>query len=79
VGDTPRKARLSRRPYSLLSASENQTCDESVTKGRLRKAVQFHDAAELIRELSDDESDIGDAFVTLCSLFSWPHVPGDRQ
>jgi hypothetical protein len=34
--------------------------------GRLRKAEQFLDAAETIREFSDDEHDVGDAYVTLC-------------
>ena len=27
--------------------------------------MQFHDAAETIREFADDEADVGDAFVTL--------------
>jgi hypothetical protein len=41
-------------------------CDERITAGRLRKAEQFLDAAEAIRDLADDEAEIGDAFVTLC-------------
>jgi hypothetical protein len=32
----------------------------------MRKAEQFWHAAESIRELADDEADIGDAYVTLC-------------
>jgi hypothetical protein len=32
----------------------------------LRKAEQFLDAAETIRELADEEDEIGDALVTLC-------------
>lgn len=41
-------------------------CDERTAAGRLRKALQFRDAAETIRELADDEAEVGDAFVTLC-------------
>jgi indole-3-glycerol phosphate synthase len=41
-------------------------CDERITAGRLRKAEQFLDAAEAIRDLADDEAETGDAFVTLC-------------
>jgi hypothetical protein len=43
-----------------------RNCDESISAGRLRKAQQFRDAAKTIRELADDEAEIGDAFVTLC-------------
>jgi len=41
-------------------------CDDRITAGRFRKAQQFRDAAETIREFADDETEIGDAFVTLC-------------
>lgn len=41
-------------------------CDEATIAGRLRKAEQFLDAAETIREFADDEHDVGDALVTLC-------------
>jgi hypothetical protein len=41
-------------------------CDERISAGRLRKALQFRDAAETIREFADDEAEIGDALVTLC-------------
>jgi len=41
-------------------------CDEATSAGRLRKAEQFLDAAETIRDFADDESDVGDAYVTLC-------------
>jgi hypothetical protein len=37
-----------------------------VTAGRLRKAEQFVDAAETVREFADDEMDVADAHVTLC-------------
>lgn len=41
-------------------------CDEATIAGRLRKAEQFLDAAETVREFADDEGEIGDALVTLC-------------
>jgi hypothetical protein len=41
-------------------------CDERISAGRFRKALQFRDAARTIREFADDEAEIGDAFVTLC-------------
>jgi len=41
------------------------TCTEAIAAGRMRKAEQFSDAAETIREFADDEADVGDAYVTL--------------
>jgi hypothetical protein len=41
-------------------------CDEAIAGGRLRKAEQFLDAAATVRDLADDEADVGDALVTLC-------------
>lgn len=41
-------------------------CDEATARGRLRKAEQFFEAAASIRDLADNEADVGDAFVTLC-------------
>jgi hypothetical protein len=43
-----------------------RVCDDAVTAGRLRKAEQFVDAAETVREFADDELDVADAYVTLC-------------
>jgi hypothetical protein len=40
--------------------------DEATIAGRLRKAEQFLDAADMIRECSGDEHDVGEALVTLC-------------
>jgi hypothetical protein len=40
-------------------------CDRVVAQGRLRKAVQLWEAAEIVREFADDEAEIGDAYVTL--------------
>lgn len=41
-------------------------CDDATMSGRMRKAQQFMEAADTIRELADDEADVGDAFVTMC-------------
>ena len=40
--------------------------DAATIEGRLRKAEQFMEGAETIRDLADDERDVGDAYVTLC-------------
>ncbi len=41
-------------------------CDESTIAGRFRKAEQFMQGAQTIRELADDDGDVGDAYITLC-------------
>ena len=41
-------------------------CNRADALGRLTKAEQFYGAAEDIRVLASEESDIGDAYVTLC-------------
>jgi len=41
-------------------------CSEEIVSGRLRKAEQFLEVAEMVRELADDEGDVGNALVTLC-------------
>jgi hypothetical protein len=41
-------------------------CDESTIEGRLAKAEQFLEAAQVIREFAGDERDVADAYVTLC-------------
>jgi len=46
--------------------ARTRPCDEAIRAGRLRKAEQFMEAAETVRDLADDEGDVGDAFVTLC-------------
>ena len=42
------------------------SCDESMIIGRLAKAEQFLESAEIIREFAADEHDVADAYVTLC-------------
>jgi hypothetical protein len=49
-----------------MMATRVRKCDGEIVAGRFRKAEQFLDAAKTIRELADDEADVGDAFVTLC-------------
>jgi hypothetical protein len=47
-------------------SGRTRRCDEAIARGRLRKAEQFWAAAESVRELADDEEEIGDVYVTLC-------------
>ena len=46
--------------------SRVRKADAAAIEGRLRKAEQFMEGAETIRDLADDERDVGDAYVTLC-------------
>ncbi len=46
--------------------ARTRPCDEATIAGRLRKAEQFLEAAETIREFADDEDEVGDTYVTLC-------------
>lgn len=41
-------------------------CSRADALGRLAKAEQFYGAAEDVRALANEESDVGDAYVTLC-------------
>lgn len=41
-------------------------CEGSVRRGRMNKATQFIEAADLVRELADEHRDVADAYVTLC-------------
>ncbi len=66
-------------------------CDEGTIAGRLRKAEQFLEAAETIREVADDEHDVADALVTLyvhagvaaadvlCCIALGEHAQGERH
>jgi hypothetical protein len=47
-------------------SGRTRPCDDAVIHGRLRKAEQFWEAAEIAREFADDEAEVGDAYVTLC-------------
>ena len=45
---------------------KTRRCDDGIARGRLRKAEQFLESAMNVRDLADDEGDVGDTFVTLC-------------
>lgn len=47
-------------------ATRIKDCDEGVATGRFRKAEQFLEAAQNVRDLADDEAEVGDVLVTLC-------------
>jgi hypothetical protein len=47
-------------------ASRLRPCDTATADGRLSKAKQFLEAATVLRDVSDNETEVGDAFVTLC-------------
>jgi hypothetical protein len=46
--------------------SRLRPCDGPIAEGRLSKARQFLDSATVLRDVSDNEAEVGDAFVTLC-------------
>lgn len=46
--------------------TRTKPCDPGIVAGRFLKAEQFLGAAGTIREFADDETKIGDAYVTLC-------------
>lgn len=45
---------------------KTRVCTKTVRDGRLRKARQFLDSALAVNDLSDGQSEISDAYVTLC-------------
>lgn len=47
-------------------ATRIKKCDEGTASGRFLKAEQFLSTAEMIREIADNEAEVGDAFVTMC-------------
>jgi hypothetical protein len=40
--------------------------DAAARAGRMAVALQFYEAAEMVRELADDAEDVTNAYVTLC-------------
>jgi hypothetical protein len=46
--------------------ARRRTCTEQTVKGRMRKAAQFLEAAEILRDAADDQEEVGDSLVTLC-------------
>jgi hypothetical protein len=49
-------------------ATRLRDCSDAVAAGRLRKAEQFLEQAAAIRDLADDEDEVGDAVVSLYVL-----------
>ena len=47
-------------------AAPTRKCSAKDRSGRMAKARQFSDAATLISELGSDDSNLGDAYITLC-------------
>ena len=47
-------------------AAPTRKCSAKDRSGRMAKARQFSDAATLISELASDDSNLGDAYITLC-------------
>ncbi|HVC99781.1 MAG TPA: hypothetical protein VNG93_01375 [Candidatus Dormibacteraeota bacterium] len=47
-------------------ATKTRPCDERTRTGRLRKANEFYDAAQLIRRYATSDEELANAFVTLC-------------
>lgn len=41
-------------------------CNAVTRRGRLRKAEQFLDAANTVRDIADENDEVSDAYVTLC-------------
>jgi len=48
-----------------MTASRRHRCTKATRAGRLDKATQFADAADIIETLVDGD-DLGDAYITLC-------------
>lgn len=47
-------------------STRTSPCDQMTKSGRMEKARQFFEAAEIVRDVADDDDELGDAFVTLC-------------
>lgn len=46
--------------------TRTRACTQEVRRGRLRKAGQFLDAADLVHDVADEDDEVADAYVTLC-------------
>jgi hypothetical protein len=49
-----------------MMATRLRECDQATVDDRFTKAEQFLEAAATVRDLADDQADVGDAMVTLC-------------
>ena len=41
-------------------------CTQETRRGRFRKAQEFREAAHLLRDVAEDATSLGDAYITLC-------------
>jgi len=48
------------------AVSRTKRCDQKTRDGRLAKAKQFSEAADIIATLTDGAIDVEDAYITLC-------------
>jgi hypothetical protein len=48
------------------SLDRTKRCDQKTREGRLAKAKQFLEAADMIATLTDGATDVEDAYITLC-------------
>jgi hypothetical protein len=46
--------------------ARRRACTEQTIRGRMRKAAQFLEAAEILGDAAEDQEEIGDSLVTLC-------------
>jgi hypothetical protein len=54
-------------------------CDRAVAQARPHKAVEFWEAAEVIREFADDEADVGDDHQEAVKLLGSVRPEGDGR
>lgn len=47
-------------------SGRTQPCDQKTRAGRLSKAKQFSDAAEIVETIADGAVDVEDAYITMC-------------
>jgi hypothetical protein len=48
------------------AVGKTKRCDQKTFEGRLAKAKQFSEAADMIATLTDGASEVEDAYITLC-------------
>ena len=50
----------------VRKSGRTQACDQKTRAGRLSKAKQFSDAADIIETITDGAVDVEDAYITMC-------------
>jgi hypothetical protein len=48
------------------NSAKTQPCDQKTRSGRLAKAKQFLDAAEILETITEGDVDVEDAYITMC-------------